>query len=153
MSKKCWATKAPEGDTRAATECSCLPAGSQLGSRVSFWPCPREWTYDSRSTELPRARGSVRPAAVRGTCGPLEHRCSATLWEDGGRDSGVSGTAHPLCLEHSALLIPRSSASFLQGSSPHTESGPSSGLPHPDGFPHPGLATMGCHWRWICHPH
>ena len=28
----------------------------------------------------------------------------------------MSGTAHPL--EHSALLIPRSSASFLQGSSP-----------------------------------
>ena len=55
----------------------------------------------------------------------------------------MNGTTHPLCLEHSTLLLPRSSASFLQGSSPNSGSGPSSGLPHPEGFPHPGPGHYG----------
>ena len=62
---------------------------------------------------------------------PLKHSCSGTLREDGGRASGGRWDPHAHGLEHSAPLIPRSSASFLGEAPPHTGSGPSSGLPSP----------------------
>ena len=104
---------------------------------MSFWPRPREWTCASRRWGLRRASGSVGPAAVRSTCGPLKHSCSGTLREDGGRASGGRWDPHAHGLEHSAPLIPRSSASFL-GEAP-----PALGLAPPLGFPHPGPDRSG----------
>lgn len=95
----------------------------RLGSRLSLQLGPREWTDGSRCTGLLGCpeQGAVWLAAGRGTCGPLEHRCSVTCWElvptEMGRFwedwQGEVGLAHLLCLEHSALLVPSSLPSFL----------------------------------------
>ena len=79
------------------------------------------------------------PAAVRGTCGPLKHRCSGTLREDGGRASGgrwdprthtLSGTLRP---PHSQEL-----SLFSPGKLPPHWVWPLLWAPTPRGFPHPG---------------
>lgn len=133
MSKKCWATKAPEGDTRAATECSCLPAGEPTGQQGVVLAPPQGWTYVSRSRAASE-EGSVRGQRQSGHMWAPQAQLLRDPLGRGGRARGVNGTTHPLCLEHSTLLLPRSSASFLQEAPPQWVR-PSSGLPHPEGFP------------------